>query len=328
MHFKNNILLLACLFCFSIFGKAQLKPISTHFSYLNELYNPAFYGIEEKYKFAANYRSQWVKLDGTPQTINALASFHLPSINSGIGINISNDRVGALNTTLIQAGYNYIIPIKQKIKIGIGVQAGFELTNLDGSKLTTPNGNYNSGINHNDDILNNATVKAFRPLLNVGVSLKSKYINVGIAYLNAINNKIKLNGNTTDLNTKYGSVLQTNLHLDLKINQNVSLQPAIMVNTDFINVQTDVQMLATYKSYLSLGANVRGYNKFSIESVSPIVKVNPIKKIDLGFIYSYDVNINTLKNVNKNTHEITIFYNMNSKNISKQPKFINNPRFL
>ena len=50
--------------------------------------------------------------------------------------------------------------------------------------------------------------------------------------------------------------------------------------------------------------------------------------IGLGFIYSYDVNINALKIANSNTHEITIFYNMNSKNISKHLKFINNPRFL
>ncbi|HNG27090.1 MAG TPA: type IX secretion system membrane protein PorP/SprF, partial [Chitinophagales bacterium] len=48
---------------------AQIKPISSHFNFLNELYNPAFYGIDEQYKFALNYRNQWARLDGAPSTI-------------------------------------------------------------------------------------------------------------------------------------------------------------------------------------------------------------------------------------------------------------------
>jgi type IX secretion system PorP/SprF family membrane protein len=307
---------------------AQVKQISTHFNVLKEWYNPAFYGIEKQYKFVANYRTQWTKLDGVPQTINFLSSFALPKIKSGIGINITHDRIGAIQTTTLQAGYNYIIPIKDKLKIGIGAQAGFEFSNLDGSKLITPNGNYSSGINHNDDVINQATNKTFRPLLNVGISLNSKHINVGVAYLNAINNKLNFDGTVRSLSTQLGSVLQTSINSEIKLPKEFKLIPAIVINTDFVNVQTDVQILAGYKYFGALGVNVRGYNKKSIESVSPIIKITPIKNIGLGFIYSYDVNINALKIANSNTHEITIFYNMNSKNISKHLKFINNPRFL
>lgn len=307
---------------------AQIKPISTHYNYLKEWHNPAFYGVDKQYKFAANYRTQWTKLSGAPQTINILSSFHFPKINSGVGINVSYDKVGALSITTLQTGYNYIIPIKNKLSIGIGAQVGFEFNNLDGSKLITPEGNYNSGINHNDDVLNQAIVKSFRPLMNFGISINSKYINAGIAYLNTINNRLKLDGQNTNLITKYGSVLQVNLNSNIKLPKDFVLIPAFIIQSDFVNVQTDAQLLLGYKYFGELGVNIRGHNKKSLESVSPIIKITPMKNIGLGFIYSYDVNLNGLSQVNKNTHEITIFYNMNSKNIFKQPKFINNPRFL
>jgi type IX secretion system PorP/SprF family membrane protein len=314
---------------FVLQAKAQIKPVSTHFNYLNELYNPAFYGIDEQYKFALNYRNQWAKLEGAPQTFNFLSSFYLPKINSGIGLNISNDRIGALRNTTLQLGYNYIINIKQKLKIGIGAQAGFEFSNLDASKLITPDGNYNGTINNNDDILANQRVKTFRPLLNIGVSFNTKYIDAGIAYLNAIDNPSKFDGNIKNLETTYRSVLQTNFRSDVKTGENFSLQPALIINTDFINIQTDRQLIATYKSMVGFGTNIRGYNKNAFESVSIIGKVNPFKNKMIGCIYSYDFVFKQLGSVNKGTHEITLYYNMKHKNITiRQPKFINNPRFL
>lgn len=314
--------------CSFNFLSAQIKPISTHFNYLKEWYNPAYYGIDKQYKFAANYRTQWAKLDGSPQTINILSSFHLPKIKSGIGLNITHDKIAALSSTTIQAGYSYIVPIKNKLSIGIAAQIGFELTNLDGSKLITPEGNYNSGNNHNDDVLNQSLVKTFRPLMNVGISLNSKYLHVGIAYLNTINNNINFDGQIRQLTTKYGSVLQTNIGSEIKLPKDINLIPAFILNTDFVNIQTDFQLLVGYKYFGEIGINVRGHSKKSFESVSPIVKLTPIKNIGLGFIYSYDINLNALSAVNNNTHEITIFYNMKSKNITKKLKYINNPRFL
>lgn len=307
---------------------AQIKPITTHYNYLKETYNPAFYGVEKQYKFATNYRAQWVKLNGAPQTFNILSSFHLPRVNSGVGLNVTYDRIGAFSTTTLQVGYNYLLSIKKKLIIGIGAQAGFEFTNLDGIKLITPDGNYNSGIEHNDDVLNQSIIKTFRPLMNVGISLNSKYLNVGIAYLNAINNNLKLDGQNANLSTKLGGVLQTNINSKIKLPKDLYLIPALNLQTDFVNLQTDIQLLVGYQYFGEIGLNVRGFNKQSFESVSPIIKLTPIKNVGFGIIYSYDINLNSLSVANRNTHEVTLFYQMPSKNTTKLPKYTNNPRFL
>lgn len=315
--------------CWFLPANAQIKPISTQFNYLNELYNPAFYGIDHQYKFALNYRNQWARLNGAPGSVNFLSSFYLPRIKSGVGMSITNDNIGAFKNTNLQIGYNYILDIKQKVKIGIAAQAGFEFSNLDGSKLITPTGDYSGGINHNDDILSADKVKSFRPFLNIGVSLNTKYIDLGVSYLNTINNKATFDGVLEDLKPTYKSVLQTNLKSNIKTGRNFSLEPALMINTDFINVQTDIQLMLNYKNFIGLGTNIRGYNKNTFESVSTIIKISPMKNKMLGCIYSYDFTFNRLGEVNKGSHEITLYYNMKSVGVKvKKPKFINNPRFL
>lgn len=309
--------------------QAQIKPISSHFNYLNELYNPSFYGVDGQYKFALNYRNQWVKLEGSPNTLNFLSSFYLPRLSSGIGLSVSNDQIGAFKNTTLQLGYNYIIPIKDKLKIGIGLQAGFEFNKLDGSKLITPDGTYLGNANHNDNILSNQITKDFRPYLNTGISLSSKYLDVGIAYLNVIDNPTQLEGSTMNNNLRYKSVLQTVLKSKIKAGKHFEIEPALSLNTDFVNVQTDIFFMTTYNNFIGLGTNIRGLGKKSFESVAAMIKVNPIKSKSFGLIYSYDFVFRELGKINKGTHEMTLYFNMKSKSIPKKmPKYINNPRFL
>ena len=112
----------------------------------------------------------------------------------------------------------------------------------------------------------------------------------------------------------------------VKIGDDFSVRPSLVLNTDFKEFQTDFSFMAGYKDYVSLGFNVRGYNKKSFESLSPIISVGPLKNICI--IYSYDVSLNKLNTVNKGSHEITLNYFLPNKKLYKTPKIINNPRFL
>lgn len=291
--------------------------------YNPQLVNPAFYGSKNGINFGANYRHQWAKLEGQPQTINIFADANLPQIHGGIGFAINNDRLGAFNNTNFNVGYTFIQDVKNKLKISIGVSAGATFSKLDGLKLITPQGNA-SGLN--DDALSNQTQKSIRPNLTVGIAFIHKFIEAGIAYTNLINAKDKFNGESITLKPKYGSVLQTYITSKIKVSNNFSVKPSVVLNTDFKEFQTDFSFLAGYKEYLYLGLSVRGYNKKSFESLSPIVSVSPVKNFSI--IYSYDVSLNKLNNVNKGSHEITLNYLLSNNKFFKNPKMINNPRFL
>jgi type IX secretion system PorP/SprF family membrane protein len=323
---KFLILLLLLLLTQSLFVSAQIKPISTHYNFLRGLNNPAFYGLKDGISVAANYRYQWTKIEGAPQTLNLVGDAYLPSAHGGIGFNVSNDRVGAYSHTYFNAGYNFVLKIKDKFKIGIGVSAGADFAKLDGSKLVTPDGDYSNNPDHQDDLLSAQMMKTIRPNIGLGVSFSWKYLDVGVAYTNVINAKDKFKGTAGDLRSKYGSVLETIIGSKIDVGEHFTVMPSICLNTDFINLQTDITFMAGYEHYVALGVNVRGYNKSAFEALSPVLKIEPVKHF--GIIYSYDVSLNKLNPVNNGTHEITLNYYVPNSKLYKNPKSINHPRFL
>ena len=311
--------------CYSVSLNAQIQPISTHYMFNTTINNPAFYGSKDGINLGANNRYQWAKLDGQPRTLNAFADAAIPAIHGGVGFSIYNDRVGAYNITSVNAGYAYIQSIKNKIKISIGINAGVTISKLDGSKLITPQGNDNS---LNDDFLSSQLQRSLRPNLGFGIAVTHKFFEAGISYNNLIQAKDKFKGDVNTLKTVYGGVFQTYAAGKIKVGKkkNVNLKPALAITTDFKKIQTDISFMTGYKDYFAVGINARGYNKFSFESLSPIISVGPLKNICV--IYSYDVSLTRLNNVNKGTHEVTLNYILPNNKIYKRPKIINNPRFL
>ena len=313
------------LFCLltTIVSYAQIQQATSHYMFNPSVSNPAFYGSQDGFNFAANYRHQWAKLEGQPQTVNIVADAKFSQIHGGVGFSNTNDRLGAFNNTSFKAGYTFIQDIKHKVKIAIGINAGAIFSKLDGSKIVTPEG---SGGNLNDDYLSNLQQKSIRPDMTVGVAIFHKYIEAGINYTNIINMSDKFKGTSKTLKPKYGSVFQTYISSNIKVGENFSIRPSIFISTDFKELQTDISVLAGYKNYISVGLNARGYNKRAFESLSPIISVGPIKNICI--IYSYDVSLNKLNLVNKGSHEITLKYFLPNSKIYNNPKVINNPRFL
>ncbi|MFN8237368.1 MAG: type IX secretion system membrane protein PorP/SprF [Chitinophagales bacterium] len=319
----RKCLLVSCFLWGIHTSHAQIQSGTSHYMFNPQMTNPAFYGSRDGINFTANYRHQWAKLEGQPKTINIAVDARLPQAHGGIGLVVSNDMLGAFTNTSFRVGYAFIQPVRDKITIGIALSAGATFSKLDGTKLITPQGN---GTGLNDDLLSNQVQRSIRPDLTVGISLVSKYLEAGISYSNLINAKDKFKGEVGTLRPKYGGVFQVYAGSKIKVGKDFSVKPSVSLITDFIEFQTDISFLAGYKEYAMLGINVRGYNKKSFESLSPVLSVSPVK--NLNVIYSYDVSLNKLNKVNSGSHEITLNYLLPNKKLYKSPKMINNPRFL
>lgn len=316
-------LVVICLYLNTMTLYAQIQPATSHYMVNPQVNNPAFYGYKDGYNFGANYRHQWASIEGQPSTINVFADAKLNQIHGGIGINISNDRLGAYNNTAFKLGYTFIQDFNKKIKLSVGINTGATFSRLDGSKLITPEG---TSTNLNDPYLSNQIQKSIRPDLTIGVAIIHKYIEIGINYSNLINLPDKFKGTTQTLKPTYGRVFQTYISSKIKVKENFTIQPSFMLTTDFKELQTEISLIAGYKNYISVGFNARGYNKRAFESLSPIVVIGPLKNICI--IYSYDVSLSKLNTVNKGSHEISLNYFLPNSKLYKNPKIVNNPRFL
>ncbi|WP_373075289.1 type IX secretion system membrane protein PorP/SprF [Zeaxanthinibacter enoshimensis] len=136
---KNNNFLfsLICSLVLSAGLFAQQDAQYTQYMYNTMSVNPAYAGSRGQLSAAALYRSQWVGLEGAPetQTIN----LHSPIRNSrvGYGISVVNDNIGdgVVQETYLDAVVSYTIDVSEEGKMSFGLKAGGHVLNLDFSSL-------------------------------------------------------------------------------------------------------------------------------------------------------------------------------------------------
>ena len=121
---------------FSFIMKAQY-PQFTQFYAAPMYLNPAFTGLTYEHRFVANYRNQWPGISKTYQTYMASYDYNMSDINSGIGINVMQDRAGTAGLTHTQFGlnYSYHFKISKFSEIRLGANLSYNMKRLDFSKL-------------------------------------------------------------------------------------------------------------------------------------------------------------------------------------------------
>ena len=112
---------------------AQQDAQYTQYMYNTMSVNPAYAGSRGQLSMAALYRSQWIGLDGAPETFTL--NLHSPIRNSrvGYGVSIVNDNIGdgVVQETYLDAMISYTIDVSREAKLSFGLKAGGNLLTLD-----------------------------------------------------------------------------------------------------------------------------------------------------------------------------------------------------
>ena len=120
---KNLVIILFTILCaFQV--NAQQDPQYTQYMYNMNIINPAYTGSTEGLAVGALYRSQWVGLDGGPETFTF--NIHSPvGQNVGLGMSIISDQIGPVKETNAYVDFSYTIPVGTVTKLAFGVKGGF-----------------------------------------------------------------------------------------------------------------------------------------------------------------------------------------------------------
>lgn len=298
-------------------GFGQMQTLRSHYFLDQITYNPAAAGMDGGINLFMNYRGQWVGIPGSPHTQAFTADMSLPMINSGAAISFTNDIVGAERHTSIRGNFAYFLDLNKNYRLGFGVAAGMVNTSVDGTKLTTPQGS--------DDFLPTVKTSFTRPDLAAGITLFSDALTIGLSYNNFISSAT-IEGSESSLETKYGSYFNIFAAYTVTFGKRFSLEPSVLVRSDFKNWQTDIGALFGYDDFIFFGLFARGYNKPSIDAFYGTVGFKPVGS--LAVFYSYDTGLNGLNDVQNGSHEISIKVTIPENKLFKRGKAIYNPRYL
>lgn len=317
------------LFLFAVLvsgsGYAQSEPQFTQYMFNRYLVNPAYAGHYDGLEVAAIHRSQYVAIANrfiATQGLNLNVA--VDAISSGIGVTAINDIIGFQRSTYVALNYDYRKKFKWG-KMGIGVGLGFIQTSIAGDKLRAPEGDYNGGVNHNDNFLPNSLQQGIAPDFSFGI-----YFNNDKYFAGASINHIALssasvkseNGGKTKLN--FARNLFFTGGYDFTVSSKFSLMPSALVKTDLKKVQVDVNLTATIINNIITGISFRGYTKNTIDALGIVLG---FKYKGVQLTYSYDANLSYLTKFNTGSHEVSISYRYPFKKRESKGYFYRNPRY-
>lgn len=288
----NRFILFFVISLVSLFSYSQQDSQYTQYMYNTNNVNPAYAGSREVLSLFGMYRTQWVGLDGAPDT--GVFSAHSPvSERVGLGLTFVNDRIGISDESTISIDFSYTIPVSEDYKLAFGLKGTAHLLNVDYSKLIT--------YNPNDVLLQNNIDNRFSPNIGAGAYLYSDKFYVGISVPNILETQ---HYNDNDVNSLAGErmhgYLITGYVFDLT--SDIKFKPAVLAKAvKGAPLQTDVTANFMFDEKFVLGvawrwdAAVSGLAGFQVN--------------DNWFIgYAYDAETTKLANYNSGSHEIFLRY--------------------
>lgn len=282
--------------------------MSTQFRSTMLNWNPAIAGLDYQHEANMLYRSQWVNVNGSPNTLFANYAYRSRKLHGAVGFSYTYDAIGFNREHKLLLHYAYHQPITRALTVSGGASVGVGFLKLDFPEWVAPQ-------TENDPVLpGDSQDAAFH--VNTGVIFKGR--------------KWKLGGSMTQLNqpvyhldnTDYNASRHTFIFGEyrFRLSERLFVIPAAKwYAVDKFYVFTGVARVEIGKLWTGINFSQRDVNNY----IGGMIGYDFKGKYRIG--YSYDYTTNALQNVSFGTHEVTIaFLMLNTKpNIHSIPGGIN-----
>ncbi len=318
------------IFCFILVVSslsAQQVPQYSLMQFNRASANPAVAGVSGYLEAAGVFRKQWLGLAGSPMSQNLNIHAPIYFLNSGVGLNISNDFVGAERTTGANLQYSYILRLGEETVISLGLGAGIVQKELDGTKLLAPEGLYEGGtFFHDDEFLPETRESAFSYNTSVGFHFMWKNLSLGFSSINLTESTIDYRFNAAPIDYRFSRHFLGYASYRIGINEDLGVEPSVFAKTDGIQAQMDFNVTFDYLSRFYLGVGYRGFGRTTTDAAIVLGGLTLSKNTTL--LYSYDYTLSGLNAVSSGSHEVMLRYRLGKKiGEGRLPKSIHNPRF-
>lgn len=292
----------------SLASYSQQDAQYTQYMYNTINVNPAYAGSRGVMSIFGLYRTQWVGLDGAPDTGTVSVNTPIENSNLGVGLSVVSDKIGPTNETAISGDISYSVPTSDTYKLSFGVKATANLFGLNDSKINPQD--------KTDILLKGYTY--FSPNVGAGVYFHSDKMYLGLSVPNFLETKRTKSFDNNDV-----SLYVERMNMYFIGGYVFDLSPTLKFKPAFLSkvvqgapLQVDLSGNFMFNDKFVLGAAWRWD-----AAVSLMAGFQINKGLYLG--YGYDRETTKLQNFNSGSHEIFLRYELFSK-----PEKIVSPRFF
>lgn len=285
-------------------SNAQQDPQYTHYMYNTLSINPAYAGQRETLSIVGLHRTQWVGINGAPQTQSL--GIHSPLRNEriGLGLNIVSDALGPARESFVDGNFSYTVPLSDNgTQLSFGLKIGWHNINVDWSR----------GLYQNPDALFNQNISQNALIAGAGLYLSNRDWYLGVSAPNFI---------TTEHYDDFQESLATErLHYFIHggyvfdVSATTKLKPAFLVKAvSGAPIIADISLNALFNDRLTLGLAWRWD-----DSIAALAGIQVTEGLYVG--YGYDLTTSDLNNYNSGTHELILRFELQKIGRILSPRF-------
>jgi type IX secretion system PorP/SprF family membrane protein len=297
-------LLLFLLILVGISCQAQQDAQFTQYMYNTINVNPAYAGSRGVTSIFGMHRTQWVGIEGAPQTNSFSINTPLGESKVGLGLSVISDKIGPTVDNNLAADFSYTIQTSDTYKLAFGIKAGGSFFNLDVSRLDPNNPIDPSLTNYNK----------FNPQLGAGLYLHSEKTYLGVSVPNFLQTN-RYNDNDVAIYSPKMTYYFIAGHV-FDLSPSVQCKPALL--TKLVNgapLQVDLSGNFLIMDKFTLGVAYRWD-----AAVSGLAGFQVSESLFIG--YGYDYETTQLQKYNSGSHEVFLRYELFSNyNTIVSPRF-------
>jgi type IX secretion system PorP/SprF family membrane protein len=286
----KKIILVFFLLC-NLAVYAQQDPLFTQYMFNKLLVNPAYAGSKEVFTIDMLNRTQWVNIDGAPETFTISAHTAMRNKNVGLGIYLYRDVLGPTNTQGMMGTYAYRIYMGSS-SLAFGLQFGFSYFDFNWAAMN---------LKDQDYLFDPQDIRRFTPDANFGIYYQSNRMFLGVSSKQLLQNDF---GYAVKDGKSSFSKLTRHFYLmggfAMPLDDKIVFRPSMMAKyTPNAPVQIDLNASILFGNVFWVGASYR-----SAKAISFMTEFKISDRLKLG--YSYDLYLNELQPFNYGSHEIRL----------------------
>jgi len=275
-------------------ASGQQIPVLSQYMFNGLVINPAYAGSKDFMSSTLMVRRQWAGFDGAPTTQNASVHGPLRRKRVGLGLMISNDKIGITGRTDVFASYAYHLPMRDG-KLALGLQGGFSYVKSSFSEL--------SYTDQDDPVYMANSLTNLQPNFGFGTYYYRERFYAGLSAPQLIS---------------YDSIQPANVYgqkvhhlarhyyfhsgIILQGSREFIVRPSVLVKyAQHAPMQVDLNLNFLLSNIFWVGASWR-----SGDALVAIFEYQINRKLRIG--YSYDYTLSRLKNYSSGSHEFMIGY--------------------
>jgi len=302
--------LMLIYFFISLAAKAQQDAQFSQYIFNGLYINPAYAGYKEDIYINGFFRSQWTGLQGAPQTFSLAGDAALMDNKVGIGLLLSQDKIGAQSNLAAYANYAYKLQIgdNENSKLSFGVGLGFIQDGIDGSKL--------NAVQPGDTYVPVGSQSFILPDARLGALYTNEDFFAGFSVDNLVAHMIK----GVKATTISVPVPEPHYYLTagamFTLNDAIKFKPSFLIKDDLAGpTSLDINAFFLLGERIWVGSTYRTavplYNKSNLQNslqksnaVVGMIEFFATERLRIG--YAFDYSLTPLSNYSYGSHELSI----------------------